>query len=192
MEWREFKLGELFDIDNTWIYGKNRQYETKFNEPDNETIPVISGITINNGVNYYTKDKNIPQNEIFSDSLTISTRGEYSGTVTYHDGKFALANNILVMHLPKEWTKKAKIYFAALVSKLGYGGFNGYPRKETLKNDAITLPILNSGTINFTFMETFIKAIEKQHIEKIYAFWETKLKAYDAVINGGGGGKIYP
>ena len=154
-EWREFRIGELFDIDNTWIYGKNRQYKTKFYEPDNETIPVISGVTINNGVNYYTKDSDIPQDEIFSDSLTISTRGAYSGTVTYHDGKFALANNILVMHLPKEWTKRAKIYFAALVSKLGYGGFNNYPRKETLKNDVITLPVLPTQANSVRHCEAF-------------------------------------
>lgn len=158
-EWKSFKIGDLFDVDETWIYGKNRQYKTKFNEPDSETIPVISGITINNGINYYTKDKDIPANEIFCDSLTISTRGEYSGTVTYHDGKFVLANNILVMHLPKEWTKKAKIYFATLVSKLGYGGFNGYPRKETLKNDVVSLPAFN-GKIAFTYMESYIKELE--------------------------------
>ena len=36
-------------------------------------------------------------------------------------------------------------------------------------------------------MESFIKAIEKQHIETLYRFWESKLKAYNAVINGGGG-----
>ena len=35
-------------------------------------------------------------------------------------------------------------------------------------------------------MESFIKAIEKQHIETLYRFWESKLKAYNAVINGGG------
>ncbi|WP_238702086.1 restriction endonuclease subunit S [Helicobacter bilis] len=42
-------------------------------------------------------------------------------------------------------------------------------------------------SINFNFMESFIKAIEKQHIETLYRFWESKLKAYNAVINGGGG-----
>ncbi|ELU6581758.1 N-6 DNA methylase [Campylobacter upsaliensis] len=168
-EWKSFKIGDLFDVDETWIYGKNRQYKTKFNEPDSETIPVISGITINNGINYYTKDKDIPANEIFCDSLTISTRGEYSGTVTYHDGKFVLANNILVMHLPKEWTKKAKIYFATLVSKLGYGGFNGYPRKETLKNDVVSLPAFN-GKIAFTYMESYIKELEAERLQELEAY----------------------
>lgn len=195
IEWQSFKISDLFEVDNTWIYGKNRQYKTKFDEPDNETIPVISGVTINNGVNYYTKDNDIPQNEIFSDSLTISTRGAYSGTVTYHDGKFALANNILVMQLPRKWTKRVKIYFGVLVSKLGYGGFNNYPKKETLKNDCVILPVLPTKSLqdsnskeakycilNFSFMESFIKAIEKECIKDVILWQERERSAYQKVV----------
>ncbi len=176
-----FELGELFDIENTWIYGKNRQYSVKFDKFTENSTPVISGITINNGVNYFTTDIN-PENETFSDSLTISTRGEYSGTVTYHEGKFYLANNILAMQMPKQWGKNAKLYIATLIQKLGYGGFNGYPRKETLKDDKIKLPTKN-GEIDFDFMRVFIKAVEKEVIKGVVLWSEKRLNATKQIIS---------
>ena len=96
-------------------------------------------MTINNGVSYYTED-DLNKEEIFTDCLTISTRGEYSGTVTYHDEKFCLANNILAMPMAN-YSKYSKLYIATLIQKLGYCGYSGYPRKETLKKDKILLPI---------------------------------------------------
>ena len=51
VEWGEYRLGDLFDIDNTWIYGKNKQWKTRFLEKSNNSLPVISRVTINNGLN---------------------------------------------------------------------------------------------------------------------------------------------
>ena len=164
-------------MENTWIYGKNKQYSTIFKENVKNSIPVISGITINNGVNYYTTDT-LKDNEVFSDCLTISTRGEYSGTVTYHKGKFALANNILTMPLNDKWSEKSKLFFAALINNLGYGGYSGYPRKETLKNDIIQLPITSSGEINFDFMESFIAELEAERVRELEAERVRELEAY--------------
>lgn len=178
-KWEKFRLGDLFDIDNTWIYGKNKQYKTRSQMPLLNSIPVISGITINNGVCYYTND-NLRSDEIFSHDLTISTRGEYSGTVTYHDENFALANNILVMQLPKHWNKLHKLYLATLISKLGYGGYSGYPKKETLKQDFIILPIDKNRQIAFDFMESFIKELELERIKELEAYLQaTGLNNYE-------------
>lgn len=67
--WKEFRLDELFDIETTWVYGKNKKYKTKTINKTNKSIAVISGITSNNGINYYTED-NLKNEEIFSDCLT--------------------------------------------------------------------------------------------------------------------------
>lgn len=166
--YKEFRIGDLFDVDNTWIYGKNKQYITRYKSQTQKSIAVISGITINNGVNYYTEDK-LSDNEIFSDCLTISTRGEYSGTVTYHDGKFALANNILVMVTPN-WSKEAKLYLASVISKLGYGGYSGYPKKETLAKDFVCLPTTSTGDIDFQFMESRMRELEEERMRELEAY----------------------
>ena len=119
-------------------------------------------MTINNGVSYYTED-DLNKEEIFTDCLTISTRGEYSGTVTYHDDKFCLANNILAMPMAN-YSKYSKLYIATLIQKLGYCGYSGYPRKETLKKDKILLPIRNN-LIDFEYMEKFINILEEERLQ---------------------------
>lgn len=153
----------MFNTD-LWTYGKNKQWKSRFENKSTNRYPVISGITINNGVNYYTED--IPnEDEVFHDSLTISTRGEYSGTVTYHEGDFLLANNILVMDMPN-LSKKQKLFIGSMINALNYGGYDNYPRKETLKDDIIFLPIKN-GKIDFDFMESLINKLEEERINKL-------------------------
>ncbi|MBQ8141151.1 MAG: restriction endonuclease subunit S [Clostridia bacterium] len=160
VKWGGYKLGDLFDIDK-WTYGKNKNYETKSASPFPNAIPVISGITENNGVNYYTEDK-LSDEEIYSASLTISTRGEYSGTVFYQPEKFVLAANILAMPMP-DLSRNQKIFIGSLINALPYGGYNGYPRKETLRKDTIQLPEKN-GKIDFEFMDSFIDELEASRV----------------------------
>lgn len=160
-------MNDLFPIDEKWTYGKNKQWITRYEENSSNRIPVISGITVNNGINYYTED--IPNtNEVFSNCLTISTRGEYSGTVTYHDGKFVLANNILVMDMPV-LTKNQKLFIGSVINGLRYGGYSNYPRIETLKKDKILLPIKNNE-IDYDFMESFVADLNAQHVADLNAY----------------------
>lgn len=167
IKWKSFKLGDLFDIEPTWFYGKNRQYISELKEKNNNSLPVISGITVNNGVSFYSDDL-IPVEEIFCDSLTISTRGEYSGTVTYHEGEFSLANNILVMNMPN-WSKLSKLYIGTLIGKLGYGGYFNYPKKDTLKDNEVSLPTQN-GKINFEYMDRYMTLFSTERQEQLLAY----------------------
>ena len=163
--WKGFRLGDLFDIKNTWVYGRNRQYATKYENPDNDTIPIISGITINNGVVYYSKDQ-LTEDEVFSDSLTISTMGEYSGTVTYHEGKFGLANNILVMQMPG-LSKNTKLFIGTCIQKLDYGGYSNYPTRDSLANNSIYLPVKETEEIDWDYMAERIAELEQERIAEL-------------------------
>ena len=175
VEWGEYRLGDLFDVDS-WVYGKNKKYFTELKYSTSKSISVVSGITENNGINYYTEDK-LSEDEIFESELTITTRGEYSGTVFYHPEKFVLANNILVMIIPN-WSKNHKIFIGSIINSLSYGGYSGYPRKETLANDLILLPT-RKGEIDFEFMDKFISELEAQRISELEAYLlVTNLKDY--------------
>lgn len=138
MRTKYFTLAELFDTER-WQYGRDKQYRTRTDVPtSSSSIPVISGQTVNNGIRFYTDDTLKPE-EAFSDCLTISTRG-YSGTPLYHDGVFALANNVLVM--PTNMSRNVQLYIAAGIAKLPYGdAYSNYPTKDTLKEDLISLPV---------------------------------------------------
>lgn len=156
----------MFNVDE-WVYGKNRNHVSRIKMHGSSTLPVISGITENNGVNYYTRDY-IPPDEVFESELTISTRGEYSGTVFYQDHTFTLANNILVMKMPG-LTKNQKMFIGSIISTLGYGGYSGYPKKTTLGRDIIYLPI-KDGEPNFDFMESFITDLENRRIAELESY----------------------
>ena len=165
-------IGEMFDVEKTWTYGKNKKWTKTSTSPLLNCLPVVSGTTINNGINYYTKD--IPNTtEVFRDCLTISTRGEYSGTVFYHDGEFVLANNILTMPMPN-LTKRAKIFIGTLIDNLGYDGYDNYPRKKTLNNDSILVPVNDEG-LNYDFMENFIAAQEKIVLKGVFDYIDSTI-----------------
>ena len=155
--WGEFRLGDLWDVQNTWVYGKNKKWvETEI--LNSESIPVISGITDNNGVYYWTNDITL-KSECFEDCLTITTRGEYSGTLKYHKGKFVLANNILAMPMPN-LSEYACKFLIVVINALGYGGYSNYPTKNTLENDIIKLPIDSKGNPDWQYMEDYMRNIE--------------------------------
>ena len=175
MEYKKFKLNDLFNIDS-WVYGKNKQWESRFKNPADGRIPVISGVTINNGINYYTTD-NYSAEEVFENELTISTRGEYSGTITCHEGKFLLANNILVMKMPG-LNLRQKLFIASAMSKIGYGGYDNYPKKETLKEDYIYLPSSDGITPDYSYMELSIKEMEQEYIKELEHDSKEEISSY--------------
>ena len=177
-KFKEYRIGDLFDVEKTWIYGKNKNYITRYDKPNINSVAVISGITTNNGVNYYTNDK-LPENEIFKECLTISTRGEYSGTVTYHSEKFVLANNILAMPMPN-WSKRAQLFIATAINTLNYGGYSNYPKKETLKQEKVILPT-KGDKIDFLFMENFIEELEREYVKEKEQKYTKKFDACLAV-----------
>ena len=184
---KNFRIGDLFAVEDTWVYGKNKQYNSRLGNPTPSSVAVVSGITANNGINYYTDDI-LDESEIYSDCLTISTRGEYSGTVFYHDYPFVLANNILVMPMPN-LSKEAKLYIATLLNRLPYGGYNHYPKKDTLKEDYIKLPVLESPNpdhkytvddIDWNYMRERITELERERITELDAYLKaTGLEDYE-------------
>ena len=171
---KPYLIWDIFDT-KEWVYGKNRQYETIFSENVDWSIPVISWTTINNGINFYTKDK-LLDNEVFEDEITINTRWD-AWKAFYHSWKFALANNILVLKL-KGLNKFHKLYLATCFSKLRYGGYNNYPTINSLKEDLIYLPTLSNWELAYDYMESYIKEIEAYHIKEIEAYHIKEIEAY--------------
>ena len=75
------------------------------------------------------------------------------------------------------FSRNQKIFIGSLINKLGYGGYSGYPRKATLKDDIIILPKRNNQ-IDFDFMETFVAELEAQRVAELEAQRVAELKNY--------------
>lgn len=173
-EKKEFKLGELWNVD-AFVTGKDKKWSTQFKDFVKGSLPVISGQTTNNGVKYYTTDS-YTSDEVFEDCLTMTTVGEYSGTCFYHSGKFLLANNIMVLKMPK-YSKNVMLYLATVLNKLDYGGYAKNVSKTSLKTKVIKLPVTN-GEIDFDYMEKYISAIIKNKIKSVVLEINRKLELY--------------
>ena len=179
-EKKEFKIEDLWVVDD-WVYGKDKKWKTQFDCPIEGSLPVISGQTTNNGVKYYTSD-NYSTNEVFEDCLTMTTRGE-SGRVFYHPGKFLLANNVLVMKMPK-YSKNVMLYLGTVIEKVCRStNYSVYPTKDSLKTKTIFLPVTPTEEIDFDYMEKYISAIIKTKIKNVVLEINKKLELYKQTQN---------
>lgn len=179
-EKKEFKIEELWTVDD-WVYGKDKKWKTQFDRPTAGSLPVISGQTTNNGVKYYTSD-NYSTDEVFEDCLTMTTRGE-SGRVFYHPGKFLLANNVLVMKMPK-YSKNVMLYLGTVIEKVCRStNYSVYPTKDSLKTKTIFLPVTPTEEIDFDYMEKYISAITKTKIKNVVLEINKKLELYKQTQN---------
>lgn len=74
--------------------------------------------------------------------------------------------------------KKQKLFIGAIINNLNYGGYNNYPKIETLKNDKVYLP-LHNGKIDYDFMEKYITELEEERIDKLSTYLKvSKLDNY--------------
>lgn len=89
-----------------------------------------------------------------------------------------MANNILVLNMPN-LSKNQKIFIGTIINGLDYGGYDNYPRIETLRKDKIKLPI-KGGKIYFEFMDRFIDKLEKEQTDKLEKYLlAAELKEYN-------------
>lgn len=89
-----------------------------------------------------------------------------------------MANNILVLNMPN-LSKNQKLFIGTIINGLDYGGYDNYPRIETLRKDKIKLPI-KGGKIYFEFMDRFIDKLEKEQTDKLEKYLlAAELKEYN-------------
>nr|WP_299546195.1 restriction endonuclease subunit S [uncultured Helicobacter sp.] len=207
IEWREFKIGDLFKISTP---------KRKFNANAiqfNGKYPYVARGDSNNGIRGY-----IDEDEAFLNDANTISFGQDTATIFYQTSPYFTGDKIKIFTFKMGDLDRYKANFLISTMKKAFANFSWGSSSfnvDILKNVRVLLPILSCHTkatesldevssnaeiqkgishqddkqnhsINFDFMESFIKGIEKEHIKTLYVFWENKLKAYDAVISGGG------
>lgn len=162
-DWEEFRIGDYFEANlGTLFPNKDLNKNGKY--------PVVTGITENNGINGFTDE--LLKDFMYSNALTISNRGEYSGTTYYHDYKFLLGSNAIVLK-PIDFTlnKKIGLFLSVCINKLPYGGYNAYPTKSGIIDDIIKLPAKYNEEKkkyepDWEFVEKYIEELEEENKNK--------------------------
>lgn len=161
VEWGEYKLGDLFEINPTKYYRlKNEQIIST-----DGSVPLISNSSTDNGVMGFS---NLKANNI-GNTLTCSDTTMGAETMFYQEKDFIGYSHI--QHLVPKFNPFNKLIAYAIISasrvttseKYDYGNkFNRVAMNKT----KIQLPTKN-GKIDFDFIESFVAKLEKEHILKL-------------------------
>ncbi len=158
-QWREFVIGEVFDVINSKAYHKNDLFVASDKE-----IPYVARSKFNNGLDSFVEEeldfvKN-PKNSIVF--------GAESAMFFYEPFEYITGNKMYYIYHEK-FNKYICLFLVAILnnaianSTYGFGyGLTG----SRLKNVRILLPIDDEGQPNYLFMIDYMKELEQNQIKK--------------------------
>ncbi|MBZ7930142.1 restriction endonuclease subunit S [Campylobacter molothri] len=164
VEWKEFKISGIFEIVNSKPYHKT-SLQKGF-------TPYITRTSFNNGLECCVK----------SDGLKINPRntislGAENADFFYQELEYITGNKMYYLK-NKNINRYTGLFLVKMLqSSIKNCGF-GYGKGLTgtrLKNRALLLPVDSKGDPHWRFMEDYMRAIEKEHLEKITAYYNAKL-----------------
>ncbi|EAJ7097593.1 SAM-dependent DNA methyltransferase [Campylobacter upsaliensis] len=212
IEWREFKIGELFEIGTP---------KRKFNANElrfNGKYPYVARGDSNNGIRGY-----IDEDEAFLNEANTISFGQDTATIFYQTSPYFTGDKIKIFTFKKGDLDRYKANFLISVMKNAFANFSWGSSSfnvEILKNVCVLLPVLptachteplgevsqveskrdfslatqtqndknveSSATqdyqIAFDFIESFIKAIQKECIKSVVLWQEREAEAYRACV----------
>lgn len=150
VEWKEFVVGELFDIQRGKRLVKREQ------KPG--PIPYISSTALNNGVdNFIDPPKKMKR---FKDCLTITNSGSV-GTAFYHPYEFVASDHVTCMQNENLNEYNSRFIIPILNRFSEKYSFNREINNTRLKKEIIILPAKGDQP-DWEFMEQFMKKAETQ------------------------------
>lgn len=174
VEWGEFKLGELFDINPT------KYYRLKNEEIISETgiIPLVSNSSTENGVMGFSHLE--PNNA--GNTITCSDTTVGADTMFYQEVDFIGYSHI--QHLVPKFSPfnrsiASVIIAACRISTSKQYDYGNKFNREAMKKTIIRLPV-KSNQIDFDFIEDLIAGLEAERIGDLDAYLlATGLKDYE-------------
>lgn len=159
----EFKIGDLFDIHPTKTYGQtNRElFSVKGKVPVVSNTSVSNGITNKVGLEPTEKGNMITYSDTTTSDAIFYQPFDYVG-YSHVQGLYPLQ--------PDVWTENTLLYFVVLFRKSAAGRFD-YANKfnrTIASNMKVSLPVKENGSIDYELMETYIRAVKKECIAKLF------------------------
>ena len=176
LKWKEFNLIDIFDVKNTHNILSN---EIK---KDSGNVPYLCASSVNNGVSSYISYKE----ELVEKGNCIFIGGK-TFVVSYQEKDFFSndSHNLALYVKDLQPTKLNQLYLATCVYK-------GLSHKYTwgdsisgakIKSDKIMLPIASDGSPDYSFMETFISAVQKLVIKDVVLYADKKIAATKQAVH---------
>ena len=173
IKFRQIKIEELFNITTgrDFIIGKTKP----------GSMPLVSHTNTNNGIVGYVDP--VIDRRIFKANKTIALadRGVFFATTQLFD--FYIGTRVKALIFKNgEKTEAQRLFTTTSINKLQVF-FTEYLSNATdkLPKLIICLPVTDDNEIDYDFMETYIKAIEKKVIQKVITWKDSEMKTLKIV-----------
>lgn len=151
VEWKEFKIGSIFEIKRGKRLVKQEQQPGK--------VPYISSTAENNGIDNFITPPDYM--EIHSHCLTIANSGSVGATF-YHPYKFVASDHVTVLKNENLNEHTGQFIIPILNRLKDKYSFNRELNNTRLKNETIILPVNKNGEPDWSSMEDFMKQVEQE------------------------------
>ena len=170
IKFKEFYIGDLFYIK------KGKRLTKEHMIPGN--INFLAAISSNNGIREKIKTDIVWAPNCISVNYNGSVGCSY-----YQEEPFYASDDVNLCYAKDSWklNKKIALYYCTIFKK--YTEKFDYTQKwnkERMSKTSILLPVNQINEIDYNFMETYIKAIEKKVIQKVIAWKDSEMKTLKA------------
>ena len=158
VEWKEFKIGALFDF--------QRGNQNNMSKCEDGDIPLISAKKVDNGLKSFIKNND---KKLFSENIiTLNNDGDGGvGIAYYQPYKTALDTHVTALMPREDLSSSHLLYISKVIEKQREKFSHGYSLNNArLYNQKIMLPIDKNGEPHWEYMSQFMKKLEKENIEK--------------------------
>jgi hypothetical protein len=164
VEWGEYRLGDLFEVNSY----KKRFDANKVNVSINGKFPYVVRMSSNNGQKGF-----INEDQIFlNDGNTISF-GQDTATMFYQEVPYFTGDKIKILKAKdKRFNKKNAQFFISTMMK-SFSSFSWGRSSfsvKSIENQKITLPISKNDEIDYEVMESFIAEMEAERTAVLEAY----------------------
>ncbi len=142
--------------------------------------PYIVRTANDNGVKGYIKENS----KYLNKGNTISF-GQDTATIFYQENPYFTGDKIKILQCKDKYFNKvnAMFFITSMIkafSKFSWG--NQSFSKDIIENQTIYFPVTNNNKIDYDFMETFIRAIQKLVIKDVVLYADNKIKLTKQVV----------
>ncbi|WP_069638307.1 restriction endonuclease subunit S [Campylobacter pinnipediorum] len=165
VEWKEFKIKEIFDVFTGSLLNKEL---LKFGK-----LPRITATDLDNGIALFTDDISNNKFRKYKNFISIS----FLGSVFYQENNVSLDMKIHGIKIKDiELNKNIALFLIPMIKNFTFKFSYGYQLSTSmLKIQKLMLPIDKNGNPNWQFMEDYIKQEEKEIVNKVVKYYQNRL-----------------
>lgn len=168
VEWKEFKIGELFTVEKGTYLPQSEIKEGN--------IPYITATTINNGVTRFIGNRPLFE----GNTITI----EKINFKSYYQSKPYYCSHDVTVISHKKINQHNGLFIANMISRQGEKySYGKQAQMNVTKRESVYLPIDSQGKPNWSFMEEYMKQHEIKLLNNVVKYYENKVLS-NLIITG--------